>query len=353
MCYTSYGEELKMEKASVLSEGYFATTYGKTANGLVRFTKRYQITSVIDSRYYGMDAGYVLMGKPNNIKVISSIAEARALGSETLIVGVATDGGYLPLEYRPYIREAIESGMNIVSGLHQYISDDPEFSELALKHGVYITDVRKIFNKYEYSFTGKIDEVKSKKIAVLGTDSAIGKRTTAVYLNNAMIKHGKKSELIGTGQTSWMQGFPYTVVMDSIINDFVAGSLEYIAYKAWTEEKPEYMFLEGQGSILHPAYPGGFEIIGALRPDAIILQHAPKRKFYDGFPEYTIPPLEKYIKVLELVSDRRVIAIALNTEEMTKSEIADEKQRLERKFGIPVFDPLEEFERIADVIADM
>ena len=113
------------------------------------------------------------------------------------------------------------------------------------------------------------------------------------------------------------------------------------------------MFLEGQGSILHPAYPGGFEIIGAMRPDAIILQHAPKRRFYDGFPEYPIEPLEKYIKVLELVSNKKVIAISLNTENMEKSEIGQEKTRLEKKYNIPVFDPLEEFESITGVITDL
>ncbi|ARD85557.1 hypothetical protein FAD_1717 [Ferroplasma acidiphilum] len=342
-----------MEKAVVLSEGCFATTYGKTANGLVRYSKRYDIVAVIDSRYYGMDAGYVLMGRQNGIRIVSTIQEAKALGATTLIIGVATDGGYLPVEYRQYVSTAIEEGMNIVNGLHQYISNDNEFSKLAKIYDVEITDVRKIFNNYEYSFTGKIQEVKSKKIAVLGTDSAIGKRTTAVYLNDAMNRKKKQSELIGTGQTSWMQGFPYTVVMDSIINDFVAGSLEYITYKAWQEKHPEYMFLEGQGSILHPAYPGGFEIIGAMRPDAIILQHAPKRKFYDGFPEYPIEPLEKYIKVLELVSNKKVIAISLNTENMEKSEIEVEKTKLEKIYNIPVFDPLEEFENITGVISDL
>ena len=186
-----------MEKAVVLSEGCFATTYGKTANGLVRYSKRYDIVAVIDSRYYGMDAGYVLMGRQNGIRIVSTIQEAKALGATTLIIGVATDGGYLPVEYRQYVSTAIEEGMNIVNGLHQYISNDNEFSKLAKIYDVEITDIRKIFNNYEYSFTGKIQEVKSKKIAVLGTDSAIGKRTTAVYLNDAMNRKKKQSELIG------------------------------------------------------------------------------------------------------------------------------------------------------------
>ncbi|AAT43148.1 DUF1611 domain-containing protein [Picrophilus oshimae] len=342
-----------MDRATLLAEGFFTTTYGKTANGLVRYSKRYDITSVIDSRYHGMDAGMLLMGRPNNIPVISSIKEAHNLGSDTMIIGVATDGGFIPNEYRKYIKEAISMGMNIVSGLHEYLSDDPEFRKLAKIYNVKLIDVRKMFESYKYSFTGRIKDVKSKKIAVLGTDSAIGKRTTAIYLNEAINNAGKKSIMIGTGQTSWMQGFKYTVVMDSIINDFVAGSLEYITLKAWDEERPDYMFLEGQGSIIHPAYPGGFEIIGALRPDAIILQHAPKRKYYDGFPEFEIPPLERYIKVLELISDKPVIAISLNRENMTDDEVQSEKESLEKRYNIPVFDPLKEFERMREVIASL
>ncbi|BAB59213.1 hypothetical protein [Thermoplasma volcanium GSS1] len=330
-----------MENATILSEGVFATTYGKTANGLVRYSKRYHITSVIDSRLAGQDAGQVLMHKPSGIPIISSVEEAINGHAETLIVGIASDGGVLPENYRPYIRTALGYGMNIVSGLHDFVSDDPEFVKIARRTGSRITDVRKLFKDKKYFFTGNIEKVKAKKIAVLGTDSAIGKRTTAIYLNRAMKAIGKKSVMIGTGQTSWMQGFKYTVVVDAIVNDFVAGALETITYEAWDSERPDYMFIEGQGSVLHPAYPGSFEIIGATRPDAIILQHAPMRKYFDGFPGYEIPPLEKYIKILELLSNRKVIAIALNTENMDESMVKEEKSRLQAKFGIPVFDPLQ------------
>ncbi|MGC8608798.1 MAG: DUF1611 domain-containing protein [Thermoplasmata archaeon] len=335
-----------MENASILSEGVFSTTYGKTANGLVRYSKRYKISSVIDSRYAGKDSGTVLSGKANNIPIVSNVEESIAHGAGTLIVGIASDGGILPESYRPYIRTAINYGMNIVSGLHEFISDDPEFSKLAARSKSKIIDVRKLFKDKKYFFTGKINDVKAKKIAVLGTDSAIGKRTTAIYLNRAMNTIGKKSVMIGTGQTSWMQGFRYTVVMDAIVNDFVAGALESVTVDAWNRERPDYIFVEGQGSILHPAYPGGFEIIGATRPDAIILQHAPMRKYFDGFEGYQIPPLDKYIKILELLSNKRVIAIALNTENMNESMIKEEKSRLESVYGIPVFDPLQRLSNV-------
>ncbi len=146
--------------------------------------------------------------------------------------------------------------------------------------------------------------------------------------------------MVGTGQTAWMQGFDHTVVIDSMINDFIPGGLEKVAVEAWEQEHPDVMFIEGQGSVLHPAYPGSFEIIGALKPDGIILQHAPRRLVFDGFPEYPIPDLEKYIRILEMLSDRKVIAISINRENMNHNEVAEEIMKLEARFDIPVFDPL-------------
>ena len=329
-----------MDNAVILAEGVFGTTYGKTANGLVRYTKRFRVVAVIDSTKAGSDAGTVLAGKEKGIPIVSTVEEGIQLGARTLVVGVATDGGYIPDEYRKFISDAIIKGLNIVSGLHEFISDDPEFSALAAKHGSYITDVRKLFRDIKPPFTGQIKEVRALKIAVLGTDSAIGKRTTAVNLNNALKEKGVPTAMVGTGQTAWMQGFKHTVVVDSMINDFIPGGLESMTVEAWREENPKVIFIEGQGSVLHPAYPGSFEIIGACRPEAIILQHAPKRKFFDGFPDIPIPDLQKYIDILELLSGHKVIAISLNREGMTEGEVRNEIKELESRFGIPVFDPL-------------
>lgn len=329
-----------MDNAVVLAEGVFGTTYGKTANGLVRFTKRFNIVAVIDSSRSGNDAGTILSGKPKGIPIVSTVEEGTALGAKTLIVGVATDGGYIPDEYRAFIVDALARGMNVVSGLHEFISDDPEFSALAAKYGSYITDVRKLFRDIRPPYTGEISEVGALKIAVLGTDSAIGKRTTAVIMTNALREKGIPAAMVGTGQTAWMQGFKHTVVVDSMINDFIPGGLESMTVEAWREENPRVIFIEGQGSVLHPAYPGSFEIIGACRPEGIILQHAPKRKFFDGFPGIPIPDLKKFIDILEMLSGHKVIAISLNREGMTDKEVAEEISSLESRFGIPVFDPL-------------
>jgi uncharacterized NAD-dependent epimerase/dehydratase family protein len=341
-----------LEDAVVLAESVFGTTYGKTANGLVRFSRRYNVRYVIDSSHAGEDAGMVLNGKKCGIPVVSALPVDVDPPLSTLVVGVATDGGVLPPKYRKFIAEGLNSGLNIVSGLHEFLSDDPEFVRLATRNGRTITDVRKMFRDRKDMFTGRILEVKSNKIAVLGTDSAVGKRTTSVFLSESMKKKGNTSEMIGTGQTSWMQGFKYTIVLDAIINDFVSGALEAVTVEAWNDLHPDYMFLEGQGSVLHPAYPGSFEIIGALHPNAIILQHSPKRLYYDGFEQFKIPPLEKYIRILELLSDRKVIAVAINRDDMTNNEMLDFMDMVEKKHGIPAFDPLGNLDGITEYIQD-
>src|SRR5262249_23590582 len=273
--------------AIIYCEGALGQPIGKTANGLVRHTARYLVQGVIDSTCAGRDAGDVLDGKANGIPIYGSVDEALAQAQvrpRYLVIGLAADGGRLPCEARLAIRRAIENGLHVDSGLHEFLTDDAEFVALAREHNVQLRDVRRPPPRAQlHFFTGKIAEVKALKLAVLGTDSAIGKRTTAVKLNQALNEAGIKSALIGTGQTAWLQGVKYGVLLDSLINDFVTGELEHAIYQAWLDEQPQVILLEGQGSIAHPAYPGGFELIAAGRVDGIILQHAPKRLFYDGF----------------------------------------------------------------------
>jgi uncharacterized NAD-dependent epimerase/dehydratase family protein len=190
-------------------------------------------------------------------------------------------------------------------------------------------------------FTGKIEEVDCLKVAVLGTDSAIGKRTTAWILVHGFRTSGLKAEMVGTGQTAWMQGAKYSMIMDSCINDFVSGEIEHAVHEAWKNESPDLIVIEGQGSLMNPAYPGGFEILAAGRPDYVILQHAPKRIEYDGFPGYVLHPLEEQINAIETISGKKVIAITVNHEEMTKDEIAPACDRITKETGLPAFDVLE------------
>ena len=330
--------------ALVLCEGAFATLNGKTAHGLVRFTKRYNILGVIDSTCAGKDAGEVLNGQPCGIPIYSNLAaalQANSRQAKYFVIGLAPEGGKLPPSYREMIAAAMAAGLNIDSGLHEFLSDDLVFSALAQKHGVQIRDIRKPPPKNElHFFSGKIKEVEAIRLAVLGTDSAIGKRTTAWKITQALNASGVKAEMIGTGQTAWMQGAKYGIRLDAIVNDYVSGEIEHAIWQCWQEEKPQVLLLEGQGSLMHPAYPGGFELIAAGRPHAIILQTAPKRTAYDGFPDFPMAPLEKEIKVIEILANRPLLALTLNHENMTDDEIETTWRQYETRFSIPCCDIL-------------
>ncbi len=333
--------------AIVYCEGAFNTTNGKTAHGLVRFTNRYRVVAVIDSRYAGQDAGQVLDGRQNQIPIFKSLDEAvhRAGDSEFsathFVVGLAPDGGRLPASARNAIRSAISSGLNVDCGLHDYLTEDSEMVSLAARHHVSIRDIRKPppINALHF-FSGRIEEVKSLKIAVLGTDSAIGKRTTAWLIVNGFRHQNITAEMVGTGQTAWMQGARYGIIMDSLVNDFVAGEIEHAVWQAWNETKPEVIVIEGQGSLMNPAYPGGFEILAAGRPDIIVLQHAPARREYDGFPGYPIQPLAQQIEAIELLSGKPVVAVTINHENLLLEEISPVCKAVEQVVGLPAFDAL-------------
>ena len=335
-----------MMKAIVYCGGAFNTPNGKTAHGLVRFTERYEVLAVIDPKYAGKDAREILDGIKTGIPVVRNLQEAMEVagkrgGAEIFVVGLAPDGGRLPDDAREVVRQAIEQGMHVDSGLHDFLSDDPVISKLAQEKGIRIKDIRKPPERKDlHFFSGKIEEVDCLKLAVLGTDSAIGKRTTAWIIVHGLRKANYKAELIGTGQTAWMQGAKYSIVLDSLINDFVSGEIEHAVYEAWKNEKPDAIILEGQGSLMNPAYPGGFELLAAGRPDYVILQHAPKRVEYDGFPGYPLHPLEHQIKAIEFISGKKVIAITVNHEEMTHEEIPVACRLITQQTGLPAFDVL-------------
>ena len=333
--------------AIVYCEGAFNTPNGKTAHGLVRFTNRYRVLSVVDSRYDGRDAGKVLDGKANRIPIFGSLEQAvKEADSHThpathFVVGLAPDGGRLTSKARQDAKNAVSFGLNVDCGLHDYLSEDSEMKKLAAQYDVKIRDIRKPprIQKLHF-FSGKIEEVSALKIAVLGTDSAIGKRTTAWLIVNGFKDLGLRAEMIGTGQTAWMQGVKYGLIMDSLVNDFVAGEIEHAVWSAWRDEKPDIIVIEGQGSLMNPAYPGGFEILAAGRPDNIILQHAPARLEYDGFPGYPIQPLTQQIQVIELLSGKPVVAVTINHEGLSFDQIPSVCDAIQKEVGLPAFDVL-------------
>jgi uncharacterized NAD-dependent epimerase/dehydratase family protein len=334
--------------AVVYCEGAFNTPNGKTGHGLVRFTMRYEVIAVVDSNHVGADSGEVLDGKANGIPVVGGVKQAIGVADRAgkkathLVIGLAPDGGRLSTAARADVKKGIELGLNVDSGLHDFLSDDAEFVALSKQHRVTIRDVRKPPPRSEcHFFSGKIEEVTSTKVALLGTDSAVGKRTTAWKLVAALREMGYTAELVGTGQTAWLQGARYTLVLASLINDFVTGEIEHAVHAAWSFSSPDVIVIEGQGSLLNPAYPGGFEIIAAARPDAVVLQHAPARKDYDGFPGYPVHPLAHQIEAVQMITGKdNVAALTVNHENIPREEIDSTCRLVEMLTGLPTVDPL-------------
>lgn len=334
-------------RAVVYCQGAFATTNGKTAHGLVRRTARYEVLSVVDSRHAGRDAGEVLDGRAKGIAIHASLDAALSAAEDArrpathLVVGLAPDGGRLDATARADIRTAIDRGLHVDSGLHDFLSEDADLVSAALASGSILRDVRKTPPRSQlHFFTGKIEDVTARKVAILGTDSAIGKRTTAWILVDALRELGVRTELVGTGQTAWMQGARHTLIMDSLINDFVSGEIEHAVWSAWHDSRAEAVVIEGQGSLMNPAYPGGFELLAAGRPDCVVLQHAPARREYDGFPGYVLHDLPTQIRAVELISGRPVVAITVNHEDLAAEGIDAACAQITQETGLPAWDVL-------------
>jgi len=345
-------------RAIVYCEGAFRTTNGKTAHGLVRRSERFHVLSVVDSTCAGGHAHDLLEGAMPGIPVLACLDHALAAARQadtpasTLIMGLAPDGGRLPPFALHDIETALSEGLDVVSGLHDFLGDNPVLAELAAKHGGKIVDVRRPPDRDKlHFFSGVIDKVRSFRVAVLGTDSAVGKRTTAWMLVDAFRAAGMPAELVGTGQTAWLQGASHAVVLDSIINDFVAGELENAVFSAWQAARPRVIVVEGQGSLLNPAYPGGFELLAATRPHVVVVQHAPARKVYDGFPDFPLHPLDRQIAAIEMISDRPVVAITVNGEGLGPDEVAAACARIEQQTGLVTTAPLRDgVGRIVDAL---
>jgi uncharacterized NAD-dependent epimerase/dehydratase family protein len=346
---------ISKEKAVVYCEREFLTANGKTAHGLVRHTDRYQIVGVVDSTAPAGDAGEILDGKTRDIPMFSTLEEAyRKTAPKVFIVGAVSEGGILPEGYDQAVAWALSRGLDVVSGLHYFLSDNERFASMAAKNGCSITDVRKIFRDYKRFYTGEVGQVGSIRIASLGTDSAIGKRTTSVLLVQELRRRGRKADMIFTGQTGWMQGWPHGVVLDAMINDFVSGGIEGAILDSWKEEQPEFIIIEGQGSLVHPFFPGGFEIMAAGQIHGFILQDALGRPHLDGFPSFPMPDPGRVVKIAKLLSQRPLIGIGLNHEGLSAEDVRKAKKKMEKRFNVPVEDPVVDgVEKTADAIEEL
>ena len=330
--------------AVVYCDGNFAKIDGKTANGLVRHSEAYRIVSVIDSAHSGKNSGRVLDNANNDIPIFGNLEAAVTHATfmpDTFIYGMAPSTGRLSPADRGVVLDAIARGMNIVSGLHEYLSDDIEIARAASERQVSIRDIRKPkLSKDMRLFDGSVAQVAALRIAVLGTDCAIGKRTTATVLARALNARGVKTVLVGTGQTGLMQGAKYGVAMDAVPPQFCCGELEGAIVAASKAEKPDVILIEGQGALSHPAFCTSAFILRGSQPDAVILQHAPKRAHRCDFPNMPMPTPASEIALIEAFADTKVIGVTLNHEGMSDAEITKTIAAQSDSLGLPVTDAL-------------
>lgn len=334
-----------MNHAIVLTNGILTHSDAKTAHGLIRGSERFTIVGVIDDETLaGQDAGEVLDGKNRNIPIYASLDQALLeQQAQFLIIGIATVGGILPESMIIIIQQAIRSGLNIVNGLHDYLTDRPEIASLAAEFQVDLIDVRRPKSRKDLHFwTGDIFKIKTPIIAVIGMDCAMGKRTTARLIRQACDTKGLKAEMIYTGQTGWLQGGKYGFIFDSTLNDFVSGELEHAILTCDREVKPDYILLEGQASLRNPSGPCGLELLISGQAKKVILVFAPKRKYFDNEEHWgEIPSVASEIEIIEKLGSK-VIALAMNTELCTDEEAFELQKIFEKSTGLPVLLPMQE-----------
>jgi len=330
--------------ALVYSENEFGKLDGKVANGLARHSEKYNILGIIDSTKAGLDAGKYLDGKETGIPIFLDINDAinslRCV-PEYFIYGIAPLASFLDEEQKEIIFSAMKTGMNIVNGLPEFFTDDEQYRQKASEYGVKIFDIRKPPPRKDlHIFTGQISQVKVPVITVFGTDCAVGKRTTTVNLVDALRKEGLKAAFIATGQTGILQGSKYGLAIDVLTSGFATGEVENAILDAYNTDHPDIIVVEGQGALSHPAFTSSSAILRGAMPNAIIIQHPPKRKNHCDYSSIPMPSLESEIELIEVFSKSKVIAITINHEDMTDEELETTIMEYEYKYELPTTDVL-------------
>jgi uncharacterized NAD-dependent epimerase/dehydratase family protein len=230
----------------------------------------------------------------------------------------------------------------------------PDVRALAERNEVTLVDIRKPRPKDQLKFwSGEIMKVTAPVIGVMGTDCALGKRTTAVMITEAMKAKGVKAEMVFTGQTGWLQGHKYGFVLDSTYNDFISGELENAVVTCWKEMGADVIFIEGQSALCNPSGPCGGEFLLSAQCKGVILQHSPVREFYKGQEHTGIRiSLARELELIRLYG-ARVLAITLNTARLTIDEARVFQEKIARESGLPVVLPLEDgMDRLSEIVKE-
>jgi uncharacterized NAD-dependent epimerase/dehydratase family protein len=326
----------------IIADGDFSPMTSKTANSVIRYLPD-RVVGVVDRVNAGKTVQDVL-GFGGAIPVVGSMAEGLARKPDAVLIGIAPAGGRLPEEWRDWLAQALDAGCDLWSGLHTFLSDDPLLAAKAKAKGRTILDVRRPPPNLPVAM-GMARLVDPYVVLTVGTDCNVGKMTAQLQFVKGLEQRGLKTRFAATGQTGiFIEGWGTGV--DAVVADFIAGAAEELVLTA--AEGADIVLVEGQGSINHPGYSG--VTLGLLHgscPDALILCHQASREFigeYRGEPWLRIPPLADYVKLYEMIGSAvhptKVIAVSMNTYDLTDAEARAACAAATRDTGLPCTDPV-------------
>lgn len=324
-----------MPRYAILAINAFDYILNKTGNMLIRYRPE-EVMGVIDPAKSGLTAEAVL-GYGGNIPVVSSVNASLSFAPDTLVIGSAPQGGKINREYRQEIIVAINAGLDIISGMHQFLNDDPEFRSLAAEKGVRLTDLRRPPDPPHFP-RGSWQNRQVPVLLVVGTDCDTGKMTTAWELTRRLQSKGVEARFVGTGQTGILlsgNGVP----VDAVVADFMAGEIEYVIDQVVPEA--ELVVVEGQGSLLNMLYGGvTLGLLQGAMPDYLILSHDPERKL--DVSNYPMPELralmDLHVNLIAHFKPTRFLGVNLLTKALDEQTAMKTMQSLENKLELPVTD---------------
>jgi uncharacterized NAD-dependent epimerase/dehydratase family protein len=322
-----------MRRIIILTEGHTEPHAGKTAACVIRYRGQ-DVVALLDATQAGRTSGELLGA--GNVPIVARLDDAPE--ANTLLLGIAPAGGKIPPPWRAIILDAIaRRKMEVISGLHDFIGDDPEFSAAAKQSGVSIYDVRKNSEKTIARRKGLRPDC--LRVHTVGHDCSVGKMVVSVEVTNGLKRRGYDAKFIATGQTGIMvegDGLP----IDCIVADFVSGAAEKLILQ---NQHHDILVVEGQGTLIHPSYSGvTLSLLHGCAPQALILCYEVGRECVTGVESVKIPPLAEIKRIFEVMSNVhqpcKIIGIGINSRWVSADEAARERERVKSEFGLPACD---------------
>ncbi len=333
----------KKRRLALLAEGHFTALDAKTAVGVLRYRPE-EVAAVIDSTRAGKRARDCV-GFGGEVPVVLDVAAAAACGADGLLIGIAPQGGTLSDSWRPALRDALARGWDVLSGLHVFLSDDPELAALATRHGARLFDVRRPPAERIVA-SARAARVDALVALTVGSDCNVGKMTAALEIARELSRRGARAAFVATGQTGIFIA-DSGVAVDAIPSDFVAGAVEALVLDAAREA--EVVVVEGQGALHHPGYSGvTLSLLHGACPRALVLCHSAARdriRVAGGAGgEFPIPSLGELKRAYESaagwVQPAKVVGLALNTLGLDPAAARIACEAAEQELSLPATDPV-------------